>query len=82
MLSREEIVDQIKSLIDDRESLIDPKDDDCIFKKDKEALENILELFELDEAIIDKMSELMTSPIHSKAWVKNYFKEQVLKERK
>lgn len=78
---KEETVDQIKSLIDDRESLIDPKDDDCIFKKDKEALENILELFELDEAIIDKMSELMTSPVHSKEWVKNYFKNEVLKER-
>ena len=49
-------------------------------KYDEEAKEVILELVDLIEKqykIIDLMSERLTTPIHSKEWVKRYYEEEV-----
>ena len=43
-MTEKEVIEQIESLIDDRNSFIDPTDkrEDNIFRKDKEALQTVL----------------------------------------
>ena len=40
-------------------------------------LKNVLALIEEKDKQIDLMSEQLTTPIHSKKWVKEYFKRKV-----
>ena len=49
------------------------------FKKENKELK---EENELGNKIIDKMSEFCTSPVHSKEWVKEYFRKEVQKDEK
>ncbi len=67
-MSEKEVKEQIESLIDDRNSFIAPEDknEDNIFRKDKEALQTVLQLLEEKENKINdledetyKMSEYM-----------------------
>lgn len=38
-------------------------------------LKNVLSMLEEKERIIDLMAEQLTTPIHSKEWVKEYYKK-------
>ncbi len=73
-----EIVEKIRKRLKESDKLFEevggriPVDDEDVIQ--------LINEYELDEAIIDKMSELMTSPVHSKEWVKNYFRNEVKKE--
>lgn len=46
-MNEKEMIEQIKSLIDDRKSFITNNEDSEIFKKDAEALEKILDEYEM-----------------------------------
>ncbi len=77
-----------------KEELFNPEEAEIDYENmSKEELINLAKLQDsmleakgdvIDElnAVIDKMSELMTSPVHSKEWVKNYFRNEVKKEWK
>lgn len=45
-----------------------------------EAIETLLNLIQKHEAIIDKMAEKLTTPVHSKQWVIEYYEKEVEKE--
>lgn len=44
------------------------------------ALNVIKNLIQKQEAIIDKMAEKLTTPVHSKQWVIEYYEKEVEKE--
>lgn len=58
-MSEKEAIEQIESLIDDTNSFIDPTDksEDNIFRKDKEALQTVLQLLEQKDKRIDDYIE-------------------------
>ena len=76
-MTKEQVITQLKSLIEDRESFIDSNDKDSIFKQDKEALECAIKILKEQDKIIDLMSEQLTTPIHSKEYVKEYYERKV-----
>ncbi len=60
-MSEKEVIEQIESLIDDRNSFIDPTDksEDNIFRKDKEALQTVLQLLEQKDTRIDELEKAL-----------------------
>lgn len=58
-MSEKEVIEQIESLIDDRNNFIDPEDKnkDNIFRKDKKALQTVLQLLEQKENIIKELED-------------------------
>lgn len=44
---------------------------------EEKAIQTILSELEKQDKIIDLMSERLTTPIHSKEWVKRYYEEKV-----
>lgn len=44
---------------------------------ERNKLRAILKFIKKQEKIIDLMSERLTTPIHSKEWVKRYYEEEV-----
>lgn len=44
-----------------------------------DMLEILLNLIQKQEALIDKMAEQLTTPVHSKKWVKEYYEKEVEK---
>lgn len=60
-MSEEEVIEQIESLIDDRNSFIDPTDksEDNIFRKDKKALQTLLQLLEQKDKRIDELEKAL-----------------------
>lgn len=67
-MSEEEVIEQIESLIDDRNSFIDPTDksEDNIFRKDKKALQTVLQLLEQKDNKINKVKEYCNETIDFK----------------
>ena len=60
-MSEKEVIEQIESLIDDRNSFIDPTDkkEDNIFRKDKKALQTALQLLEQKDKRIDELEKAL-----------------------
>lgn len=60
-MTEKEVIEQIESLIDDRNSFIDPTDkrEDNIFRKDKEALQTVLKLLEQKDKRIDELEKAL-----------------------
>ena len=77
-MSREEAIEKVEILLNALETFgtIDTK---CI-PNIYEPIRILLESYQLDESIIDKMSEKLTSPVNDKEWVKEYYRKEVKKE--
>ena len=48
-------------------------------KEDYKSIENVLLELEKKDKIIDLMAEQLTTPVHSKEWVINYYKKEIEK---
>lgn len=72
-MNKEEIIEKIKKYLNG-DSLYDTELDFLI--------EELTKKYQLDESIIDKMSEKLTSPVNDKEWVKEYYRKEVEKEWK
>lgn len=46
-------------------------------EKSIQAHQGLLELYNKEKAIVDLMAEQLTTPVHNKEWVINYFEEKV-----
>lgn len=46
-------------------------------EKSIQAHQGLLDLYNKEKAIVDLMAEQLTTPIHNKEWVINYFEEKV-----
>ena len=88
MLSEEEIIKEIKIIKETQDimqhnlDIYPPKKD--IYKLDTKQLKAIiglLDLYNKQNKIIDKMAEQLTTPIHDKEWIINYFTKLVEEEK-
>ena len=46
-------------------------------EKSIQAHQGLLDLYNKEKAIVDLMAEQLTTPVHNKEWVINYFEEKV-----
>ena len=67
-MTEQEAIDALK----EHKKLIDKK---YLKAKNSKAIEVVLNALKGKDKIIDLMSEQLTTPIHSKEWVKEYYKK-------
>ncbi len=76
-MSEEEDIKTLRQLI--REYERKPKTQIEFFIKSYEerAIKNLLMFYEKQNQMIDKMAEQLTTPIHNKEWVIEYFEKEI-----
>lgn len=47
------------------------------FYDERDIWKGLLDLYNKEKAIVDLMAEQLTTPVHNKEWVINYFEEKV-----
>lgn len=67
-MTEQEAIDALK----EHKKLIDKK---YLKARNSKAIEVVLNAIKEKDKIIDLMSEQLTTPIHSKEWVKEYYKK-------
>lgn len=68
-MTEQEAIDALK----EHKKLIDKK---YLKARNSKAIEVVLNAIKEKDKIIDLMSEQLTTPIHSKEWVKEYYKRR------
>mgnify|MGYP005972564425 CR=1 FL=1 len=68
-MTEQEAIDALK----EHKKLIDKK---YLKARNSKAIEVVLNALKEKDEIIDLMSEQLTTPIHSKEWVKEYYKRR------
>lgn len=77
-MSREEAIEKVENLLNALKKFGTIAEKHNIY----EPIKILLESYQLDESIIDKMSEKLTTPVNDKEWVKEYYRKEVQKEWK
>ena len=83
----EEVKEAIKKLyflFNECEPVVDFETDEKLYReKSREQLEShntVLNLIEKQDKIINEMAEQLTTPLHSKEWIIDYYKKEISSE--
>lgn len=70
---QEEAIERLQNRIKETE---DYKTTQVFLTTDTRAIKTVLSMLEEKDKIIDLMSEMLTTPIHNKEWIKQYYENK------